>query len=72
MKKTILVIAIVLGGLDVFAQPTPPTGGSGHKGAGENGPIGGGAPIDGGFSILMALGAFYGGKKLYDLRKEKQ
>lgn len=28
-------------------------------------------PIDGGISLLIAAGAIYGGKKLYDARKEK-
>ena len=28
-------------------------------------------PIDGGISLLIAAGAIYGGKKLYNLKKEK-
>lgn len=28
-------------------------------------------PIDGGISLLIAAGAVYGGKKLYDYKKEK-
>jgi hypothetical protein len=65
MKKIILTIAIVLGGLGVFAQPTPPLGGN----AGNNGPIGGAAPIDGGLSILLAMGAIYGASKVYQMKK---
>jgi hypothetical protein len=34
-------------------------------------PMGGGAPIGGGTFILLALGATYGGKKLYTLQKEE-
>ena len=45
--------------------PPPPSGGSGP------GPTPVGAPIDGGVSILLAMGIAYGGKKLYTMRKEK-
>jgi len=45
--------------------PSPPSGGHGQ--GGNQGPAG--APIDGGLSILMALGAGYGGLKLYKSRK---
>lgn len=34
-------------------------------------PIGGGAPIGGGSLILMGLAVAYGGKKLYQMKKEK-
>lgn len=71
MKKIILTIAIVLGGLGVFAQPTPPTGSTGHTGAGQNGPIGGGAPIDGGLSILLAMGAIYAATKVNQVKMKK-
>lgn len=70
MKKSILTLAIVISSMLIFAQPTPPTSGSG--GAGQQGPIGGGAPIDGGFSILLALGALYAGKKLYGIRNKNE
>jgi len=33
-------------------------------------PVGGGAPIGGGTLILVALGAAYGGKKVYKIFKE--
>ncbi len=53
----------------VFASdpPEPP---SGH-GTGGDLPPGGGAPIGGGTFILIALGAAYGGKKIYDINKEE-
>lgn len=35
-------------------------------------PMGGGAPIGGGTFILLALGAAYGGKKLFALQKEEE
>ena len=45
-------------------NPPPPPGG-GHGGGGNAQ----GAPIDGGLSILLALGAGYGSFKLYKTRK---
>ncbi len=74
MRKIQKILVIMLVALattlsaNLFAQdapPPPPAGGhgqSGNKGA---------APIGGGLFILLGLGAAYGGKKLYDLRKEK-
>jgi len=46
--------------------PPPPPPGHGSTG---NVP-GGGAPIGGGLFILLGLGAMYGGKKVYNYRKE--
>jgi hypothetical protein len=68
MKKIILTIAIVLGGLGLFAQPVPPPPSS--HGLPGNQP-GGGAPIDGGFSILLAMGAIYGASKVYQIKMKK-
>lgn len=56
----------------VFAEdPAPPggTGGPGSTPVGNGTPVGG-APIDGGVGILLAMGAVYGGYKLYKSRKE--
>lgn len=47
--------------------PPPPPGGGGPGGGGT--PVG--APVDGGFGLLLALGIGYGGFKLYQSRKEK-
>jgi hypothetical protein len=47
-------------------DPPPPPGEHGQNG---NQPPGGGAPITGGIGILLALGAAYGGKKIYNLKK---
>lgn len=55
--------------LGVFAQPDPP--GDDH-GGGTDVPAGGGAAISGGLVVLLALGAGYGGKKLYDLNRKKE
>jgi hypothetical protein len=51
-----------------FAQgpPEPPPGGG--QGGNNNAP-GGGAPIGGGLGILLALGAAYGLKKVYQFNK---
>ena len=55
-----------------YSQSAPPPPPSGDEGAGgTSDQRTGGAPIGGGLFILLGLGAAYGGKKLYDLRKEK-
>jgi len=79
MKKTIRIASIVaflaLAPVLSMAQPPHP-GGAGSGGAtpvgapGGSGPIGGGgAPIDGGLSIFLALGIAYGGRKVYQWKK---
>lgn len=68
IMKNIIVIAIIsLAPLLGLAQPIPPSG-AGH-GSGANQP-GNGAPLDGGLSILILMGAAFGGKKIYSLRKK--
>lgn len=64
---TLLVFVFVATG--VFAQVPPPPP-SGH-GAGGNQPAGGSGSLTGGIGLLIALGAAYGGKKLYVFMKEK-
>jgi uncharacterized membrane protein len=70
MKNIISVILIVFAvsfGINSYAQaPPPPPPDHGSTGN-QNG---GNAPIGGGLAILLGLGAVYGGKKLYDKRKE--
>jgi hypothetical protein len=66
MKKKLLLITmhLLLGcGMTLLAQEPPHPGGdpSGTPGAG---PVGGGAPVGSGFSILLVLGAAYGFKKI--------
>ena len=72
MKKYILSIFIALTFVlwtdTAFSQSVPPPPSS-HGESGNQAP-GGGAPIGGGLFILLGLGAAYGGKKLYDNRKE--
>jgi hypothetical protein len=52
-----------------FSQAPPPPPES--HGTNSNQSPGGGAPIGSGLSILLGLVAAYGGKKLYDYKKEK-
>lgn len=69
MKNIKLIIAgifFLFLSIGVMAQPDPPAEGHGSG----NDASGGGAPIGGGLLILLSLGAAYGGKKLYDLKKE--
>lgn len=72
MKNIKLLIAgifFLFLSIGVMAQGPPNPPGGSHGGSGDAGP-GGGAPIGGGLLILLSLGAAYGGKKLYDLKKE--
>jgi len=55
-----------------FAQtPPPPNGNGGNTSSLGNTPVAGGAPIGSGLLILVALGAGYGAKKVYDFKKHK-
>ncbi|MBU2556114.1 MAG: hypothetical protein KKF98_16810, partial [Bacteroidetes bacterium] len=68
MKKkifsTMMIAAMLLFPLFMSAQTDGPGNPGGEPGGGDV-PIGGGAPIGNGIGILLALGAAYGGKKLY-------
>jgi len=73
MQKSIYLILfcfMVYAPLVLGETPEPPPPGGGH-GLSNNGPLEG-APIDGGLGILLAMGAIYGGKRLYNAHKEKQ
>ena len=75
LRKLLLTITFLFSGLFLFNviadepldNPPPPPGG-GHGGGGNSQ----GAPIDGGLTILMALGAGYGSYKIYKNRKKVQ
>ena len=71
MKKTIITLLVIIATvttINLFAQaPPPPPPAHGATGN-QNG---GNAPIGSGIFILLGLGAAYGGKKVYDLKKEK-
>ena len=67
--RTIIVISFLTAApLISTAQVMGP---SDPDGSPQGQPIGGGAPIGGGLFILLALGATYGGKKVYDFKKKK-
>ena len=69
MKKILAITAILMiSGFSLLAQapPTPP-----ENAGGNGGPVGGGAPIGSGVVLLIAMAAGYGGKKVFDLGKEK-
>lgn len=72
MKKVKILTATLISTLWFTALPAqappPPNGGSDPGGG--NTPVGNGAPIGSSLFILLGLGAAYGGKKIYDLRKE--
>ena len=67
--KTLLIAGMCIVGSQLLAQgpPNPP----GDPSAG-GGPVGGSAPLTGGIGILLALGAAYGGKKVYQHWKDRQ
>ncbi len=70
MKKISIIMTLVLGlalSINTFAQGPPPPP-SDHGATGNQN--GGNAPIGSGIAILFGLAAAYGGKKLYDGRKE--
>lgn len=76
MKK-ILITALFLLSIsfttsELAAQVPPPPPGGGHGESGNQPAEGGGAPIGGGLGILLALGAAYGGKKLYKAFQERE
>jgi len=67
---TLLTITLLTITFSLAQTPPPPNGGNGAP-TGDNTPVGGGASIAGGIGILLALGAAYGGKKVYDFKKRK-
>ncbi len=80
MKKVIRIFTVVsfFALLPILSMAQPPhpnspnnTGGGNAPGTGgqTNNPVGGASPIDGGLSILLLMGAAYGAKKVYQVRK---
>ena len=68
---TLFVLVLIVPPTSVFAQdPPPPPPGAGHGAGGSQVP-GGGAPIGSGMVLLIAMAAGYGGKKVYDFKKQK-
>ncbi len=69
-KHLILAISFVLFSATALLAQVPPPPPSGHGSGGNQPANGGGAPIGGGLGIMLALGAVYGGKKMYDFHKK--
>jgi len=70
MKQIIAILMFLSIPLWMSAQPPHPNGGNAP--GPTNIPVGGqpiGSPIDGGLSILLAMGLAYGAKKVYQLKK---
>lgn len=61
IRFTTTILTIFLSCFSLFSAPPPPPGGGKPKCWPP--PC---VPIDGGLSLLMAAGALYGGKKIYD------
>ena len=72
INRIILVALFSLFTVVAFTQPPPPPGGGTGGTNDENNQLGGNANIGGGVLILLTLGLAYGGKRLYDLRKEQK
>jgi hypothetical protein len=71
MKRILLIFVILMvsnATISLFSQVPPPP--PQEHGSTSN-QSGGGAPIGGGLFILLGLGAAYGGKKLYNMGKDK-
>jgi hypothetical protein len=67
--KILFLTLFTLNSILLFSQGAPPPPPDGH-GSSTNQDPGGGAPIGSGVGILLALGAAYGGKKVWDYRKK--
>ena len=74
MKKIIItfVSAAVISFIPMLTlgQQTSPSDPGGSPEAGP--PLGGSAPVGGGLGILLALGAAYGGKKVYNYFQDEK
>ena len=66
----LLTIGILVTSPVLSQKAGPPDAGGDPESGGET-PLGG-APIGGGTLILLALGAVYGGNKLYKLKEERK
>jgi hypothetical protein len=68
--KSLIFCGLLFININVYTQAPPPP--PGEHGSGTNEDPGGGAPIGSGISILLSLGAAYGGKKIYKVWKDKE
>jgi len=70
LVKILFLALFTLNAILLFSQGAPPPPPSEHGQTGKQPANGGGAPIGSGVGILLALGAAYGGKKVWDYRKK--
>ena len=68
IKNALFIAAILTLPFLTMAQ-TPPHPNNGNNPGMGNTPVGGAVPIDGGLSILLMLGAGYGARKAYQVKK---
>jgi hypothetical protein len=66
-----LLLIMILITPSTIAQEPPHPPSTGHGVTGNQLPGGASAPVDGGISILLALGALYAGKRTFHPKKEK-
>jgi len=66
--KYLLLIFFMIIAIHSSAQDGPGDPG-GNPDGGGNDPLGGDAPLSGGTVLLITIGAIYGGKKIFDLKK---
>ncbi|MDF1673509.1 MAG: hypothetical protein P1U41_08385 [Vicingaceae bacterium] len=74
IKPILLLLAILfISSIDLFAAGPPgPPGGGGGGPPGGCWPPSACIPLDGGIGFLLLAGAAYGGKKVYDMSKDKK
>lgn len=65
----IIITALMLSAPLVLLAQTPPHPNGGNAPGTGNTPVGGGTPLDGGIVMLMLMGAAYGSKKVFKLKK---
>jgi hypothetical protein len=71
---TMLCIGITLLTINLSAQTQSPPAPNNGNNPTQNGntPVGGGAPLGSGLLVLMALGAAYGSKKVFELKTKER
>ena len=70
--KRILTTVVFVFAISALSAQTPPPPNGGSSPTGSNTPVGGGAPLSSGLIILAALGAAYGGKKVYEFKNKQK
>ena len=68
--KNILVTVLFILAFSAMNAQSPPHPNSGSDPNAGNTPVGGAAPIGSGLVIMLALGAGYGAKKIFNARKK--